>query len=321
MAALAAGGLLAMLTNSLMPFAFERGGALAGAATAVGSASPSWAAAEGGRRCSSGSAPRRSRLILVAALLGATGLGVLLGRRQGHLSQSLREPFAVLQAALLGVVGLILAFGLALAVGRYESRRAAVVEEANAIGTTYLRAQLLAEPVRTSRSSGSCATPTRASVSRTRFPGVPRPAGPSPTASSCNASCGASPDRRVDGAPTATAPRLYVETLNEMIDMQTVRVAGLNNRVPPAVLWLEIAGAMVALGLLAFYLAILGRGLFTVLFAAGLVGLLLLGDLRPRPADARPHRRALDAADGAPRLDDPATGGFGNRQPLITPFG
>ena len=30
------GGLLAMLTNSLMPFAFERGGALAGAATAVG---------------------------------------------------------------------------------------------------------------------------------------------------------------------------------------------------------------------------------------------------------------------------------------------
>lgn len=36
MAALAAGGLLAMLTNSLMPFAYERGGALAGAATVVG---------------------------------------------------------------------------------------------------------------------------------------------------------------------------------------------------------------------------------------------------------------------------------------------
>ena len=35
-AALAAGGLLAMLTNSLMPFSFERGGALSGAATALG---------------------------------------------------------------------------------------------------------------------------------------------------------------------------------------------------------------------------------------------------------------------------------------------
>ena len=36
MAALAAGGLLAMLTNSLMPFAFDRAGALAGVATVVG---------------------------------------------------------------------------------------------------------------------------------------------------------------------------------------------------------------------------------------------------------------------------------------------
>jgi ZIP family zinc transporter len=35
-AALAAGGLLAMLTNSLIPFSFDRGGSLAGAATAVG---------------------------------------------------------------------------------------------------------------------------------------------------------------------------------------------------------------------------------------------------------------------------------------------
>ena len=36
MAALAAGGLLAMMTNSLMPFAYERGGELAGLATVVG---------------------------------------------------------------------------------------------------------------------------------------------------------------------------------------------------------------------------------------------------------------------------------------------
>lgn len=36
MAALAAGGLLAMLTNSLIPFAYERGGELAGVATVVG---------------------------------------------------------------------------------------------------------------------------------------------------------------------------------------------------------------------------------------------------------------------------------------------
>jgi hypothetical protein len=61
-----------------------------------------------------------------------------------------------------------------------------------------------------------------------------------------------------------------------MIDMQTVRVAGLSNRVPGPVLAVEVVGAAVALGLLAFYLALLGRGVITVLLAAGLVSLLLL---------------------------------------------
>ena len=89
-------------------------------------------------------------LVLFGACLGATALGTFLGRRVRHLSDNLSEPFGVLQAAMLGVVGLILAFGLSLALSRYEDRRAAIVDEANTIGTTYLRAQTLAEPVRSS---------------------------------------------------------------------------------------------------------------------------------------------------------------------------
>jgi hypothetical protein len=58
--------------------------------------------------------------------------------------------------------------------------------------------------------------------------------------------------------------------------MQTVRVAVLNNRVPGAVLAVEMVGAAAALGLLAFYLSLLGRGLITVLLAACLVAMLLL---------------------------------------------
>jgi hypothetical protein len=46
--------------------------------------------------------------------------------------------------------------------------------------------------------------------------------------------------------------------------------------VPSPVLTLEVAGAAIALGLLAFYLAILGRGSMIVLVAAGMVTLLLL---------------------------------------------
>jgi hypothetical protein len=77
-------------------------------------------------------------------------------------------------------------------------------------------------------------------------------------------------------APTASAPRLYVETLNEMIDAETVRVAALSNRVPTAVLVLEVLGSAVALGLLAAYLAMSGRGFLAVALASALVAFLLL---------------------------------------------
>ena len=61
-----------------------------------------------------------------------------------------------------------------------------------------------------------------------------------------------------------------------MIDQQTVRVAALNNRIPNAVLALEVFGAAFAFGLLAVYTAMHGRGATTVVFAGGLVTVLLL---------------------------------------------
>src|SRR3954466_13782433 len=88
-------------------------------------------------------------LILFGVVGTATAAGYAAGYYLREHEAKVREPFGVLQGALLGVVGLILAFGLTLAVGRYQDRRAATVAEANAIGTTYLRAQLIAEPART----------------------------------------------------------------------------------------------------------------------------------------------------------------------------
>src|SRR4051794_35374504 len=87
-------------------------------------------------------------LVLFAIVGTATVVGYAAGCYLRDHEAKVREPFGVLQGALLGVVGLILAFGLTLAVGRYEDRRAATVTESNAIGTTYLRAQLIAEPAR-----------------------------------------------------------------------------------------------------------------------------------------------------------------------------
>src|SRR6476660_4774895 len=50
--------------------------------------------------------------------------------------------------SLLGLLGLLLAFSFGMVLSRYEARRELVTTEANAIGTAYLRAQLLDEPHR-----------------------------------------------------------------------------------------------------------------------------------------------------------------------------
>ena len=81
-------------------------------------------------------------------VVGITFLGIAVGRRLRATREGLQQPIGVIQAALLTFVAVLLAFGLAMGVDRYESRRQAVVVEANTIGTTYLRAQLLPEPQR-----------------------------------------------------------------------------------------------------------------------------------------------------------------------------
>ena len=214
-------------------------------------------------------------LILIVAVVGATVLGLVAGGSLRHRQESLREPFGVLQAATLGIVGLLLAFGLTLAIGRYETRRVAVVDEANAIGTTYLRAQTLDEPVRTQSLD----------ILRRYTDLAIRISHEVPGSAAMDRSVAAQgvlqrrlwglAGQALDDAPVASAPRLYVESLNSTIDQEEVRVAALENRVPDTVLLLEIVAAAVALGLLALYLSFLGRGPVTVLLAALLVTMLL----------------------------------------------
>jgi hypothetical protein len=98
----------------------------------------------------------------------------------------------------------------------------------------------------------------------------------------------------VNESPADTAPRLYIETLNESFDAQSTRVSSLSNRVPTAVLVLELLVAAVALATLGLYLSTMGRGVLTVLVAAVLVTLTLLVtfDLD------RPTRGLIEVPDG-----------------------
>ncbi len=82
--------------------------------------------------------------------LGTGFLGALVRRRWPELlPEHHRERFGATEGAVLGMLALLLGFSFAMAVSRYDARRQLEVEEANDIGTTWLRTTLLAEPVRT----------------------------------------------------------------------------------------------------------------------------------------------------------------------------
>jgi len=227
-------------------------------------------------------------ITVISLIIGVfIAVGVVLGRRMKSKSVTdhHRESLGVIQGALLGLVGLLLAFGLTMAVTRYEVRRDVLVEEANAIGTTYLRAQLLAEPERAT-SMELLRTYTDAAIEMNESP---------PDSPEFDVAVKVMDDLHTDlwrvagesiaKAPQDSAPRLYIETLNDTIDRHADRVASLRNRVPSAVWILQILGSAIALGVLSLYLSLLGRGLLTPLLAGVFVVLILFNSFdldRPR---------------------------------------
>ena len=214
--------------------------------------------------------------LILLVIGGACVLGAVAGHFLRRRAENLREPIGVLQGTLLGVVGLILAFGLSLAVTRYQDRRADVVDTANTIGTTYLRAQTLREPQR-SRSLALLRHYEDLAIQVTHeIPGSDSMEATSIEQARVQRRLWRLGAEALHDQPVASAPRLYVDSLNAMIDQQTVRQAGLKNRVPDAVLGLELFGAALGLGLLALYLAMLGKGMATVAAAAVAVSLLVL---------------------------------------------
>jgi hypothetical protein len=213
--------------------------------------------------------------LLVVVLAGSVAVGVLVGRAVHDRPGTRHETAGVVQGALLGLVGLLLAFGLSMAVGRYESRRALVVQEANDIGTTYLRAQLLAEPER-SRSMELLEEYTDAAIEvADAVPGTGQYRVAVANLEGLQGELWTLATEAVSADPVGTGPRLYTETLNDTFDTHTARVASLVNRVPTPVMVLLVFGSAVAVGVLAFYLTLLGKGLATSLITAAVVLIIL----------------------------------------------
>jgi hypothetical protein len=89
-------------------------------------------------------------LALLAAMLAASELGRALfdRRKKAAHTSSVGDEFSL--TAVLGLLALLIGFTFSLSLQRYDERRVLVVKEANAIGTTWLRTDLLDEAPRAS---------------------------------------------------------------------------------------------------------------------------------------------------------------------------
>jgi hypothetical protein len=193
-------------------------------------------------------------VILFLSMLLVIELGYRIGKkRSAQVTQDAKSHVSAIQSSIIGILALLLGFTFSLSLQRFDERSEAVVLEANAIGTTYLRAQMLPEAVRKEmllllrdyvdlRVQAShvtlAETITRqmllaqAADKQTQIWRLAKQA------------------VNIDPSPTITG--LFIQSLNEMIDQFGARDAALNRHVPEVVLILLYCTFLIAGGIVGF---------------------------------------------------------------------
>lgn len=87
--------------------------------------------------------PRLTFVVAFLILWLAAWIGSKLSVRLHGIAEDLRADYSVILGATLTLLGLIIGFSFSMATGRYDQRKNYEEEEANAIGTEYIRADLL----------------------------------------------------------------------------------------------------------------------------------------------------------------------------------
>ena len=231
--------------------------------------------------------------ILLIVLLSVES-GYRLGRyRRSRQEQEKEAPVGTMVAATLGLLAFILAFTFGLAAARFDARRQVLLDEANAIGTTYLRAGMLPERGEEIRAllrdyvgarlgavhSGNVAEGVRRSEDVQQQ--VWREA-----------------ESIAQKNPNSIVVGLFVQSLNEVIDLHAKRLqAGLRSRIPGAIWFGLFAVAAFSLTAMGYFEGLTGtrRSLAVIAVAVAFsVVIELIADLdRPQEGVLRISQQAL----------------------------
>jgi hypothetical protein len=222
-------------------------------------------------------------VVLVAVGEGGYRLGLAKFQK---VDEPTRSQITTIEAAVLGMLALLLGFSFSLAAGRYELSKTLLREEANAIGTTYLRTGML--PAEHGRSIAGMLrqyTDLRLASYDARS-GTAELAAIYEKTDELHRKIWAEAEAvaAIDGHSIITG--LFVQSLNEMIDIEGKQRSAIVNRAPALIFGLLIFMSVAAIGIVgyAFGTAATRRTWIFVLLALLLAAIIMvIGDMhRPR---------------------------------------
>ncbi|MCM2330407.1 MAG: DUF4239 domain-containing protein [Pseudomonas sagittaria] len=253
-------------------------------------------------------------VVTVLLVVMAIEVGYRLGFAVHKSSEEEKEsPASAIAGATMGLLAFILAFTFAIVADRYDTRKALVREDANAIRTAFLRADFLPESDR-EKAAGLLATYGDMGLAAARGGDVDsvRKTVAEMKGIQHQLWAMAVANARLDMNSDVAA--LYIESLNEMINVHALRVSiGIETRLPQEI-WLVLF-ALLILTMLGFgyqtAIAGSGRSWAIPLLAIALSVVLTLIALLDRPESGyfRPSQQPLEVV-----LAEMATA-IENRQP------
>lgn len=234
-------------------------------------------------------------ILMVGSILSAVQAGYWIGTREKtHIEAGAKASAGETVGAALGLVALMLAFTFNMAATRHDNRRTLIITEANAIGTTYLRAGLLAEPQR-SKVRNLLREYVEVRLKAVRDNDIAKGHARSlelheqlwkeaETAGTAN--------------PGSIVVGLFIQTLNEVIDLHSRRIAlGWRSRIPIAILGGLYLVSLAGFGSLGYQVGLSSGRKTTaaLLMAVGFsIVMLLIADLdRPQQGMLTVSQRAL----------------------------
>lgn len=221
--------------------------------------------------------------------------GFRLGRsRWPRVQDEIKEPLNEIVAAMLGLLALMLGFTFSLASTRYDIRLSLVADEANAIGTTYLRADLL-PPSDRAEIRRLLREYLEVRLEAARTGDIAYGIAQSQVLQTQLWARAAAIGRENPGLVVIS---LFIVSLNETIDLHDKRVAmGIGNRIPPTIWYGLYIIAVVSIGTMGYRTGVVGARKFLAFIPLVLtfsVSMLLIADLdRPREGLIKTSQKPL----------------------------